>query len=75
MNAEDDINGDNQTVPFKEFYPLGANDNTIRLQAWNEDEVHDHKISVRMGVLLEKELNPWLVLQRLVTILETLIGL
>jgi len=74
-NAEDDINGDNQTVPFKEFYPLGASDNTIRLQAWNEDEKFDHTISVRLAVLREEDLNPYIVLQDLVKILKTLIGI
>jgi len=75
MNADDDINGDNTTVPFKLFYPLGAADNVLRLQAWNEDEVHNHTISVRVSILREEDLNPWLVLERLVKILETLIGL
>lgn len=75
MNAEDDINGDDEVIPFKEFYPLGANDNVITLQAWNEDDTYDHTISVRIGVLLEEELNPWVLLKDLVKILKTLIGI
>lgn len=74
LNAEDDINGDNETIPFKEFYPISPGANILDLQAWNEDEVYDHSISVRIGVLTEEELNPWVVLKDLATVLKTLTG-
>jgi len=74
LNIDDDINGDAETIPFKEFYPLSPGANLLTLQAWNEDTVYDHSISVRVGVLSEEELNPWVVLKDLVNVLKTLIG-
>jgi len=54
----DDINGDDETVPFITYIPMLEKPFSVKIVCWNEDDTYDHTISVRIEVLPPEVANP-----------------
>jgi hypothetical protein len=52
-----DISGDNESLDFKEYIPLTASENEIKLRYWNTDNINNHTFHVLIGVLLPEDLD------------------
>ncbi len=64
--------GDNEVISFPEFEELRAALNTITISGWNEDEVYDHTILVRIYVLPRWALLPIGAVEGMVRSLKSL---
>jgi len=66
-NEDKYITGDGVLIEFKEGYELRASENLLTMETWNEDEVHQHKITLLIGVLPEYYVAPAISLGRIIT--------
>lgn len=57
---EGDISGNGESIVFDEFYEFHSDD-TITLEAWNEDEEYEHMFIVRLLVQPKHIASPELV--------------
>jgi hypothetical protein len=49
-NPEASFAWDNYTIEFDEEFELDTAPYTLTLEGWNEDDTHEHTITVRVGV-------------------------
>ena len=51
------ISGDDESLDFKEYIPLTAAENEIKLRYWNTDPVNAHAFHVLIGVLAPEDMD------------------
>lgn len=66
-NESKSITGDGVLIDFREGYVMKAAENTLTLETWNDDEIHQHTITLLVGVLPEWFVAPTMTLQRVVS--------
>ncbi len=64
------FSGNFVTLTFPETYELAFSPTFITVLFWNDDDTHDHTMTVRLTTLTEKELEPQ---RRTNTLLERLV--
>lgn len=64
---------DDETVSFREFYPLRSAENTLTVYTYNDDAVNPHMCRVRINVLPRDIADPRRAQRRLAGRLQTLL--
>ena len=55
-NEDKSIEGEHVNVNYREWYKMQAAENTLTMQAWNDDDTYPHNIRMLLGVLPKETL-------------------
>jgi len=67
--------GDDETIAFNDFLRITTHPLKLVIKTWNLDEIFDHEIQVRIGILKEEEINPYVLLKQFIDLISTILGI
>lgn len=57
-NESGSLKGDRTYLRFSDFYEVMPGEGHLRLITWNDSKIHQHKVTVRIGILQPGEMFP-----------------
>ena len=73
-NLKGSFRADNYTIPMREYIKINEPPYTLTLVGWSDGSTYDHNLTLRVGILQEAELNPFLKMPKLFANLFKFLG-